>query len=306
MKLRLSPLLFLGLLPFLYVAGVGLSDLSASQVPLAALAFVLGFLLVLYNALELPHATPVFTIGSFCLAFEVIFGLVNPTAAGSAVSEFGWGTLLVGPVFLYMSLVGTGEGPGVRLAGLQLALADSFLLLAAPAIRASSSRPNDAAGFLTATFAGFYQQVGGIGALIAGRADAVLPLRASNDPWFVGLASIAVLATLLSFLRPVTGRGVPLPSRFRAGRGSDSDLSVLAQLTPRFREILRSSSPEAGAPPGQYPGVAGLLAAGTAAGLFLVALAVDPAAALLLTSFAVAAMFVIVYLVLRQPSGSAP
>ena len=300
MRLQLSPLIFLGLLPFLYVAGVGLSDLSASEVPLAALAFFLGFLLVLYNTLQLPHATVIFALGSLLFSLEVIAALANPTAIGSAVSEFGWGTLLVGPVFIYLGLVGTGEGPGVRLAGLQVALADSFLLLAAPAVRASSSRPNDAAGLLTATFAGFYQQLGGIGALIAGRSDVALPLRASNDPWFVGLASLAVLATMLSFLRPVTGRGDPLPSRFRVDRVSDSDQSVLAQLSPRFREVLRLTSPEAGAPPGQYPGIPGLLGAGTATGLFLVALYVDPAAALLLTSFAIAAMFVVVYLMLRQ------
>ncbi len=299
MRLQLSPLIFLGLLPFLYVAGVGLSDLSASEVPLAALAFFLGFLLVLYNTLQLPHATVIFALGSLLFSLEVIAALANPTAIGSAVSEFGWGTLLVGPVFIYLGLVGTGEGPGVRLAGLQVALADSFLLLAAPAVRASSSRPNDAAGLLTATFAGFYQQLGGIGALIAGRSDVALPLRASNDPWFVGLASLAVLATLLSFLRPVTGRGDPLPSRFRVDRVSDSDQSVLAQLSPRFREVLRSTSPEAGAPPGQYPGVPGLLGGGTATGLFLVALYVDPAAALFFTSFAIAAMFVVVYLMLR-------
>ncbi|HXY47672.1 MAG TPA: hypothetical protein VEK13_07260 [Thermoplasmata archaeon] len=301
MRLQLSPFAILGLLPFLYVAGVGLSDLSSSQVPVAALAFVLGFFLVLYNTLDLPHATIVFAIGSLFFALEVIFALANPTAIGSAAGEFAWGTLLVGPVFLFLSLERTEVGAGVRLFGLQLSLAVSFLLLAAPAIRASSSRPDDAAGLLTATFAGLGQQVTGVGAIIAGRAAVYLPLRASNDPWFVGLASLAVLATLLSFLRPVTGRGIQLPSRSRVGREPDTDPSARDQLSPRFREVLRSRSVEAGAPPGQYPGVPGVLGAGIATGLFLVALFVDPAAALLFTSIAIAGLFVVVFLVLGSP-----
>ncbi len=299
MKLLLSPWVYVGLLPFLYVAGVGLSDLSASQIPLAVLAFVLGLALVLYNALGLPHATIVFSIGSLFFALEVIAALASPTAFGSAASEFGWGTMLVGPVFLFLGLVGTGDGPGVRLVGLQLALADGFLLLAAPAVRASTGRPYSAAGLLTATFAGFYQQVGGIVELVAGRPNVSLPLRASNDPWFVALASLAVLATLLSFLRPVTGRGGRLPARFEVESVPEPDPATMALYSPRFREALRTRSLARGAPPGQYPGISGLLGAGLAAGLFLAALYVDPPGALILTAVAVAAALVVVYLVLR-------
>jgi len=299
MSRPLSPLVYLGLLPFLYVAGVGLSDLSSSEIPLAALAFVLGFVVILYNTLDLPYATVVFACGSLFFALELLFALANPTGFGSGVNEFAWGILLVGPVFLYLSLVRGEEGAGVRLLGLQLALADSVLLLAAPAIRASTSRPDTAAGLVSAVFAGIGQQFAGIGALIVGRSAVDLPLRVSNDPWFVGLAAFAVLATLLTFLWPVTGGGRALPYRVRVDSPPDADPSARALLSPQFREVLRVSSLGAGAPPGQYPGISGLLGAGFAAGLFLAALLFDPAATLLLTSIAIAVLCVAIVLVLR-------
>ena len=292
----------LGGLPFLYVAGVGLADLPGAETPLAAASFLAVLLLSVYFVLE-PRRGP--WIGGIGTAFFLALlgaAAVVPGAPGSPLDEVAWGVLLSSPILFLLHLVRPPEGPGIRLLGLQLAFADGLLLLATPGVVTSGGGRLDAAALLRGFFTTLDEQFAGVGRLASGGAVQNLPLQALNDPWFVGLAGLAVLATFLTFLVPSTGRSVPLPTHLGPAPGPGLPGETVS-LSPSFRAALAARSLPRGAPPGRYPGAVAVLAVG-GSGSILVGLAVvAPAAVFLAVIVGTLALVAMVVAALRRPIG---
>lgn len=298
---RTSTVVLLGFFPFLYVAGASLAGLSAEEVAIALGTYLLALALNLYYLVEPRRGVWVGGVGTLGLALELFVTALDPARVGTAGGAVAWGTLLASPVIILVNFVRTSEGIGTRLVGLQLALADGLLLLSVPTVLANSGTPVTAGNLVSGTFAGIGEQITGIIHLLFGLPVGNLPLAGVNDPWFAGLAGLAVLATFLTFVRPSTGREVDLPTQGSGAPGPDPDGTTVETLSPGFREVLRARSTEDGAPAGTFPGAAALLSAGIAGGLMLAVVFAAPAAALLLMALATVGVLAAVLFALRRP-----
>ena len=272
----------LGYLPFLYVAAAGLAVLPGNEVGIALLTFLLAVALTAVARLDPRWGGWIGGAGTVALSLELVVALVTPAGVGAVGSEMAWGTLLSGPLVVFANLARTGEGTGTRLIGLEVALAYGILLLSAPTVLASLDIPVSAASLLNGTFRSLDTQLAGVGHLFLGQPGGALPMRAVNDPWFAGFASLAVLVTFLSFVRPSTGRDVELPTWERGGpRSPVSDPAVRQGLSPQFRELLDARSVPRGAPSGVVPGAVALFTAGLAGSLLFAVVYAVPAATIL-------------------------
>jgi hypothetical protein len=289
-----------GGLPFLYVAGVGLADLTPGEVPLAFLGFALVGLFSLVFLLEPRRGPWIGGAGTLVLLAVLCVAAVAPGPPGSPTDEIAWGVMLAAPLLFLLHLVRTQESPGLRLVGLQLGLADGLLLLATPSSLGGAGGGFDAAVLLRGFFRTLDQQLVGIARLAAGQ-NALVPLRNVSDPWFVGLGGLAVLVTFLTFLRPSTGRSVGLPTYAGPAPGAEASADELATVTPRFRALLEQRSGPRGAPPGRYPGAFALLAAGVAGAALLGLSVLGPAAVLPVVAGGVVALLAASAAVLRRP-----
>ncbi len=272
----------LGYLPFLYVAAAGLAVLPGDEVGVALVTFLLAVALTAVARLEPRWGSWIGGAGTVALSFELVVALVSPGWVGAVGNEMAWGTLLAGPLIVFANLARTGESTATRLIGLEVALAYGILLLSAPTVLSSLDIPVSAASLVNGTFRSLDAQLAGVGHLFLGQPGGSLPMRAVNDPWFAGLASLAVLVTFLSFVRPSTGRDVELPTLERGGpRAPVSDPAVLPGLSPQFRELLDARSVPRGAPSGVVPGAVALFTAGLAGALLFGVVYAVPALAIL-------------------------
>lgn len=291
---------FFGSLPFLYVAGVGLSVLPSGELPLALAGFALLALFSLIFLFEPRWGVAIGGAGTLLLLALLCVAAISPGGPGSALDEVAWGVLLAGPILFVLHLVRTQESPGLRLVGLQLGFADGLLLLATPSVVRGNGETVESATLLRGFFTTIDTQLSGIGHLVVGR-TADPPLRGIEDPWFVALAGLAVLVTFVTFLRPSTGRSVDLPTYAGPAPGAPADPDEVTALSPAFRTALDRRTAPSGAPGGQYPGAVPIAAAGVFGGALLGLAALVPAAGLVFVTGAVVALLVAVVAVLRRP-----
>jgi len=287
----------LGLPPFLYVAAAGMRHLPGAAIGVSLAAFLVALGLATYPLVEPVHGPRFGALGLLALLVVLMVVSIDPVGAGLVLDAVGWGALLAGPALLFLTFVAPNEGAGTRVVGLQFALALGLLLLAAVAA-GSAGQP----GLLVRnTFAALDAQLVGVAHLLVGRSAASLPLAGVGDPWFAGLAGLAVLATFVTFLRPVTGRGIVLPTAGAERPGPAIDPAIARRLTPRFRGLFESRSSAVGPPMGRLPGLAALLGAAAAGAGVLIADAGLPAAFLLALAIAVVASVGAVVVVERRP-----
>jgi hypothetical protein len=301
-----SLVVVLGFLPFLYVVGESLSSLPSDEVLVVVAAFLGEAALGLYYLFDLRHAAWVVGIGVSAMAIELLVTAIYPAAVGSLPSDVAWATLLDAPILFLIIFSQSSEGPGTHLVGLQLALADGIFLLATPSVLPGPPPPVTAGGLVSGYFVALRDQLTGIGNLAVGQPAGYVPLRAVNDPWFAGLAGLAVLVTFLTFVRPMTGREVELPTRTADVAAASSEEEVLEHLSPQFRSVLQARSLPEGAPVGRFPGASSLFAAVAVGALFLSGVFAAPAGALLLASATLLGLLVLVVAVLRWPIAQGP
>jgi hypothetical protein len=296
-----SSLLLLGVLPFLYVAGVGFSHLPSAQLPLAVLAFLVTFALSLYLLLE-PRRGPVIGgLGLLLLALELLLTAGNPAGVGVAADEAAWGILLASPIVFLLLFVRSTEGVGVRLVGLQVALADGVLLLSIPSVLSGENVGATAGTLVRGAFTALDDQVASVVHLILGQTPGPLPMETVTDPWYTALAALALLATLFTFLRPVTGRDVDLPTYVRPPPGPEAPEEIGRRFGAKIRELLAARSVPRGPPPGRFPGIVPILGAGIAGAIFLGLAYSFPAGSLLVVTISVFLLMVVLAALLRRP-----
>jgi len=199
---------------------------------------------------------------------------------GSAV----WvGMVAAAPLVLLLISTHPERGPGGRLAALQISLLDALTMLAARQFFVTGSTSVSTTNLLIGYLGTVHAQLVGLGTLVSGGSTSSLPLASVNDPVFVLLAGLALVTTIVSALRPMTGRGVPLPTVPGAASSSSPPDPEVAGTSASFREVLRSRSRPEGAPKGEFPDLPAFVVAVVAAAIFLALLYTLPAWALLLT-----------------------
>ncbi len=301
MKRPVSGLVLLGALPFLYVAGVGLSEIPPGQVPVAFVGFLVTVVVSLYSLVDPKRGLWFGGPGLLVLALLILLTAGNPSGVGTPVDEVAWGVLLASPIVFLLLFVRSSEGIATRLVGLQVALADGVLLLAAPSVVSSEGLGSDAGTLVRGTFTALDDQVASIAHLIVGQAPGPIPMETVTDPWFTGLAALALLATLVTFLRPVTGRDVDLPTTTGARPGPEAPEELGRRFGETIRTLLAERSVPRGAPPGRFPGLLPIVGAGIVGGIFLALAYSFPAGSLLLVGIAAALLIALLAALLRRP-----
>lgn len=294
-------ILLVGFAPFLYVAWKCFSGLPALEVPVSCATFSLAVALA-FLYLWSPRFGLVLSWVGYGALLVTLMVTVTDGRLGSTASDVALGTLVAVPSVTLVVFAHPDQGPGARIVGLQLAFLVSLVLLAAVQNLSGSNDSITSTGLVRSFFAVIGLQLEGLAALLAGAVPGSLPLASLNDPVFVSLAGLALLATVVSIVRPVTGRDVELPAVSRAARTSGAEVNEeLSELSPRFRELLAGASPPEGAPPGSFPGVIALGWAAVAAATFVVLVYTVAAWALLDTALGTLAAIAILVTIFSRP-----
>ena len=295
-----SLLVLLGFPPFVYAAALLFSTLDATDVVVVVLAFLLVAAVGMYSFFVPGVGTWVAAAVYLIIGIVILWVAFAPAQLGALGFDLALGGLAAGPVVSLLSFCHPTEGPGTRIVGVQVALVDGLLLLATHVALAGSVSGTTAQGLVGGYFTAIGQQTAGIFDLLALQGTVSAPIGSVFDPWYVALAAFPVLAILLTFLAPTTGRGASLPTVDRDPEGADpADLEV----APSFRTLLASRSAPNVAPASRLPGVGPLVAAGGATVAYLAFAYLAPAFTIPITSVGVILGIVALVVVLRRPIG---
>jgi len=269
--------------PFLYAAGLFLAGLSAGELAGVLLTCLLTLGLGVYYLW--PHSAgeivvPIVFLG---LSLFLLATAANPGALEGLGAVVWVGMLAAAPLVLLLVSTHPDRGPGGRLVAFQIALLDGLAMLATRQFFVTGSTSVSTANLLIGYLDTIHAQLVGLGVLVSGGSSASLPLASVNDATFVVLAALALVTTIVSIVRPMTGRGVELPTAPGAARGPSGSDGELAGVPASFREVLRSRSRSEGPPKGEFPDVPAFAVAVGAAAVFLALLYTIPAWALFLT-----------------------
>ncbi len=276
-----------------------------------ATAIVIGaaVILTLPSFVRVPGAQVVGAAVGLFLVLTLLTALIDGPSAFPAGAGVALGALAASPLVLFLGSALYEDGLGTRVVGLALACADGLVLIAATNAASSVGSTSSAAVRFTAYFDVISSQVQAVLAAVAGGPPGAAPLSTVNDPTFVALSGLALLATLLAVIRPASGRGDPLPAS-EPWRGAEPAPTV--PVSEAFRAVLDDRSRPEPPPPGRLPGWPALLVGLLAGGLMLAVLSVSPGFALF--ELGVAAVFgaALILLAVRvsaagiRPSGGAP
>ena len=274
-----------GFAPFLYVAGLLFSGLPVGELFGVVPAYLATFALGVYYLWARWSGDLIAPIGILAMALVFFATAADPAALAAAGAEVSLGFLAAAPLVLLLIATHHERGPGARLVGLQLGLLDALGLLAAHQFFAPSGPSMTASNLVAGYLTTIRTQFNGLEALVTGGSPSAVPLSAVNDPTFVALAGLAVLATLVAVVRPATGRGASLPTVPATPTGrSVIEEDLPEQLTPSFRTVLRSRSVAEGPPRGEFPGLPAFGVGIGSALVFLTLLFVLPRWVLLITA----------------------
>ena len=261
--------LLVAFVPFLYMAAVVSTRLPLLELPIVLAGAALAVGLGLYYLWGEWLGSIIAPAGILVLVLLFLVAAGDPSVAGGVGVEVALGALLAAPIVVLLVFSQPDRGPGARLVGLQLAFLDALAVLAAEEALVSGGEVVTSANLVTGYLSAIHVQILGLETLVTGGVPASLPLAGVNDPGFISLAGFALLVTLLTLVRPVTGRDVELPLVPGARPVPSVPEADLSGLSPSFVALLQSRSEPEGAPRGEFPGFAALVA-GIAAGLLFV------------------------------------
>lgn len=299
-------LLFVGFAPFLYVSAMCFADLPAEELPTVLVTFLVAIGIGIYYLWVPKPGTTLAIIGYLVLIGVYLVTVAAPTTLGGFGDAMTLGVLTAAPVVALPLFATPDRGPGARLVGLQLAFLQAVVLLAARQSLVSSTNAYTSSAFVTAYLVVIHDQLVGVFTLASGGSLGSVPLAAVSDPWFVSLAGLALLVTVLTVIRPVTGREVELPVAPRSSDELPRPDDELPELSASFREVLRGRSPAEGAPAGTFPGLPTIAVGAAMAGIFLAILYSAPSLSLLLTSLGTVAAVAVVVTILSNPLRTGP
>lgn len=290
--------------PFLYVAGVLFAGLPPYELTVVVLAYLATVGLGVYYLSPRWAGEVVAPILLAGLSLFFLASAADPFAFGGVAADVSVGIAAAAPLVLLLVSAHPDRGPGGRLVALQVALLDGLAMLAVREYfmpgGTSVSGPNLLAGYLSTIHA----QLEGLGTVVSGGSSAALPLASVNNPIFVLLAGLALVVTVISVVRPMTGRGVALPTVPRGVPGPLPSGAEAPGIPPSFRDVLRSRSSPDGPPKGEFPALPSLLGAFGAAAVFVALLYAALAWTLLLTALGALVGVAILVALLFRPLGA--
>jgi len=303
MRLAGSAWALLGVPAFVYV---GLAA-SLGVAPTAA-AVALGVLAIAAVVVVLPYLTDRFAarLAAAAVYLFILIAVVSVLGAGALSfvggSGIALGALAAGPIAVFLGTALYEGGLGTRVVGLALACTDGLVLLAA----AGAAPPSGSASLASDRVAAYFDVIGSqlhaLGAALAGGSVSAAPLAGAGDPAFVALTGLALLGTLLAIVRPVSGRGDPLPA---AEPSRAAEPPPEEPLSSTFVQVLAERSRPEPPPPGRLPGFPSLLTGLLAGGVVLGVLYASPSSTLLALGIGAVAGVALVVTVLRTSAATA-
>jgi len=281
-----APALLIGFVPFLYVAAKIVPALPPWEIPGTIAAFAGTVALAVYYLWGRWYARVVAPFGFLGLLLLFLVTASDPSILYGVAAEVTVGVLLAGPLAVLLVFAAADRGPGARIVGLQLALLQGLAMLAAQLYVSGSNLSMTSGRLVTGYLDSIHLQISGLETLIAAGSPGPLPLAAVNDATFVALAGFAILFSIVSIIRPVTGREVDLPVAPGAAPGGPATGEDVPGLPPSFRAALASRSTVEGPPRGEFPGLLALATGIAAALAFLALIYTVPSWTLLLTGVA--------------------
>lgn len=261
--------LLVAFVPFLYMAAVLFVLLPLGEVPVVLAGALVAVALGVYYLWGQWLGTILAPLGILVLVLLFLVAAGDPAAVGVIGVDVTLGALIAAPIVVLLLFAQPDRGPGSRLVGLQLAFLDALALFASEQTLLSAGKSVTSSNLVSGYLLAIHAQVAGLETLVSGGTPASLPLAGVNDPGFISLTGLALLVTLLTLVRPVTGREVELPLLPGVRTGEVPPEADLSGLSPSFVAVLRKRSEPEGAPRGDFPGLAALVTGIGAAVLFL-------------------------------------